>query len=126
MCCLSLRGFLIYILDVCHLKCDFILHAFVFFCLCPYSKALVLFFLFNLIKFFPKLSESSDIVSFLVVQSHSSASHASQENPPCPTLFVAKLAPNCSEKELTEVFLRSVLYSMLLLPAFLFSVISVV
>lgn len=97
-------------------------------CFLPLSlfKSSCSVFLFNLIKFFAKLSKSSDIVSFLVVQSHSSTSRASQENPPCPTLFVAKLAPNCSEKELTEVFLRSVLYNMLLLPALLFSVIFVV
>lgn len=26
--------------------------------------------------------------------------------PPCPTLFVANLGPNCSEQELTQVFSR--------------------
>lgn len=31
---------------------------------------------------------------------------ASQNNPPCPTLFVANLGPACSEHELTQVFSR--------------------
>ncbi|WOL04969.1 U2 small nuclear ribonucleoprotein B''-like isoform X2 [Canna indica] len=35
-----------------------------------------------------------------------SITYASQNNPPCPTLFVANLGPNSSEQELTEVFSR--------------------
>ncbi|KNA03591.1 hypothetical protein SOVF_207650 isoform C, partial [Spinacia oleracea] len=38
--------------------------------------------------------------------SHSSASHIPQENPPCPTIFVANLGPESSEQELTKVFSR--------------------
>uniref|UniRef100_A0A803KY07 RRM domain-containing protein n=1 Tax=Chenopodium quinoa TaxID=63459 RepID=A0A803KY07_CHEQI len=38
--------------------------------------------------------------------SHSSASHIPQDNPPCPTIFVANLGPRSSEQELTQVFSR--------------------
>ncbi|KMT09741.1 hypothetical protein BVRB_6g127240 isoform A [Beta vulgaris subsp. vulgaris] len=38
--------------------------------------------------------------------SHSSASHVPQDNPPCPTIFVANLSPKCSEQELIQVFSR--------------------
>ncbi|GAB4849000.1 hypothetical protein Ancab_003812 [Ancistrocladus abbreviatus] len=35
-----------------------------------------------------------------------SISHTPQNNPPCPTLFVANIGPTCTERELTEVFSR--------------------
>ncbi|XP_020576177.1 U1 small nuclear ribonucleoprotein A [Phalaenopsis equestris] len=34
----------------------------------------------------------------------SSKTYALQNNPPCPTLFVANLGPTCSEQELTSIF----------------------
>ncbi|KAJ8434456.1 hypothetical protein Cgig2_025426 [Carnegiea gigantea] len=34
------------------------------------------------------------------------ASRAAQNNPPCPTIFVANLGPNCTEQELIQVFSR--------------------
>ncbi|KAL2906320.1 Cell wall integrity protein scw1 [Bienertia sinuspersici] len=37
--------------------------------------------------------------------SHSST-YVPQDNPPCPTIFVANLGPNSSERELTQVFSR--------------------
>ncbi|KAG6536995.1 hypothetical protein ZIOFF_002073 [Zingiber officinale] len=41
----------------------------------------------------------------LFSQNNSSA-HATEINPPCPTLFVSNLGPSCTEKELTQVFSR--------------------
>ncbi|CAL9098807.1 unnamed protein product [Musa textilis] len=37
---------------------------------------------------------------------NNSSTYAPQSNPPCPTLFVANLGPNCSEQELAQVFSR--------------------
>lgn len=34
------------------------------------------------------------------------ASRAAQNNPPCPTIFVANLGPNCTEQELIQIFSR--------------------
>lgn len=36
---------------------------------------------------------------------------APQNNPPCPTLFVANLGPTCSEQELIDVFSRYFQYN---------------
>ncbi|GAB2227327.1 hypothetical protein Droror1_Dr00009144 [Drosera rotundifolia] len=33
-----------------------------------------------------------------------SSPHALQNNPPCPTIFVANLGPACTERELTQIF----------------------
>ncbi|XP_074564992.1 uncharacterized protein LOC141821466 [Curcuma longa] len=38
--------------------------------------------------------------------SNNSSTHATETNPPCPTLFVSNLGPSCTEKELTQVFSR--------------------
>ncbi|XP_008778277.1 U2 small nuclear ribonucleoprotein B'' isoform X2 [Phoenix dactylifera] len=37
---------------------------------------------------------------------NNSSTYVPQNNPPCPTLFVANLGPACSEQELTQVFSR--------------------
>lgn len=37
---------------------------------------------------------------------NSTASRAPQNNPPCPTIFVANLGSNCTEQELMQVFSR--------------------
>ncbi|XP_042444321.1 RNA binding protein fox-1 homolog 3-like isoform X2 [Zingiber officinale] len=37
---------------------------------------------------------------------NNSSAHATEINPPCPTLFVSNLGPSCTEKELTQVFSR--------------------
>ncbi|KAL9261183.1 RNA-binding protein with multiple splicing-like protein [Drosera capensis] len=39
-----------------------------------------------------------------------SSPHAPQNNPPCPTIFVANLGPVCTERELTQIFSRTLLH----------------
>lgn len=40
------------------------------------------------------------------VTSQSPPTFAPQDNPPCPTIFVANLGPTCSQEELAQVFSR--------------------